>query len=174
MTPTRPGSNPPVVGPGGVFLVAMTVALALLSAWPAPVALVVAALGLLGGVGLRQALPASARLVALGPVLGALVALGASAPLGVGAEGVAGFAGVAVIAWLTEDPDRPVGSFVRRVPSWAVPALGVGIAWAGAALLPSGAAPLGVAVGLLVAALAALAYLVRRPELLDRDRAPTL
>ncbi|MGA9840560.1 MAG: hypothetical protein WBS16_09070, partial [Thermoplasmata archaeon] len=62
----------------------------------------------------------------------------------------------------------------RGAVVWAVPGLAVGVAWASEFLLPSTSAPLGVAGGLLAASLIALAYLVSRPELFDREAAPTI
>ena len=89
-------------------------------------------------------------------------------------ELLVGMAGVVFVAWLLDDPSRPAAGATRGAVEWAIPALGVGVAWASSFLLPTTAAPIGVAGGMLAAALIVLAYLVRRPELFDRDRASTI
>jgi hypothetical protein len=104
----------------------------------------------------------------VGLLVGAL-----AAPLGALPDLAAGLGGLVLLAWLADDPARPVGGIVRAATTLLVPALAVGIAWSSALLLPSSSASFGVAAGLLVFALVALAYLVSRPELFDREEAAT-
>ena len=93
------------------------------------------------------------------------------APVGLGIELVAGLAGLAFLLWLADEPTPPVGGSVRSLPTLAVPALALGIAWSSALFLPAGAVPLGVAGDLLALTLAAVAFLVGRPALFDREEA---
>ncbi len=101
-------------------------------------------------------------------VLG-LAAVASFSPLGLVPELLAGASGVALLVWLADDPARPSGGPARAQLTIGVPALALGIAWASALLLPSDSASLGVAVGLLVFVLAAVAYLVGQPRTFDRD-----
>ena len=104
-------------------------------------------------------------------VLGVLAAETPIAPI---PELLVGVVGVVFVAWLVDDPSRPPGAIVRGAVEWTIPGAGVGVAWASSFLLPSTAAPVGVAGGLLAAAIVVLAYLVRRPELFDRAEAATI
>lgn len=105
------------------------------------------------------------------PALAALALEAIPAPVGLGTELVAGLAGLAFLVWLADDPSRPARGSVRSLPTVAVPALALGIAWSSALLLPAGAVPLGVAGGLLALTLAAVALLVGRPTAFDREEA---
>jgi len=105
------------------------------------------------------------------PVLVGLWVEAVSAPVGFGTEFVAGFAGVAFLVWLADDPARPVGGAVRGLSVVAVPALALGIAWSSALFLPAGVVPLGVAGALLALTIAAVALLVGRPSLFEHEEA---
>jgi len=105
------------------------------------------------------------------PVLVGLVLEAVAAPVGFGTEVVAGLAGVAFLVWLADDPVRPEGGAVRGLSVVALPALALGIAWSSALFLPSGVVPLGVAGALLALTVAAVAWLVGRPGLLEREEA---
>lgn len=125
------------------------------------------------GAGLRssrrrelQAAAPVAPLVGLG--LGAL-----ASPLGLVPELLAGAAALAYLVWLADDPGRPRGGVARARLTLALPALALGICWSSALLLPSSSASLGVAAALLGGSLAALAFLLSRPGLFDRELAPT-
>jgi hypothetical protein len=135
------------------------------------VVLVVAGIG--AGVGLRAARRVALRSFAPVPAVVALAFGAVASPLGLVPELAAGGAGLALLVWLADDPARPVGGIARAHGTILVSALALGIAWSSALLLPSGSASLGVAAGLLVLAAAALAYLVARPELFDREQAAT-
>ena len=153
------------------LLFVVTVLLGYLSGFPdgAGVVLAVAAVAL--AAGLRAV--ARHRLFAYAPVpvLLVLVLEAVTAPAGFGTELVAGIAGLTFLVWLADDPARPVGGAVRALPEVAVPALALGIAWSSALFLPAGAVPLGVAGALLALTLAAVAFLVGRPSVLDREEA---
>ncbi len=130
----------------------------------------VAVAGVAIGGALRQ--PAGfprGRAFAPVPVVIGLVSVASLSSLGLVPEILAGASGVALLVWLADDPGRPAGGPARAQLTIAVPALALGIAWASALLLPSDAASLGVAVGLLVFVLAAVAYLVGQPSTYDRD-----
>jgi hypothetical protein len=138
---------------------------------PSELGLLVAAGGVGGTVILRTLAPAGARPYAIGPALAALAVVTFAAPVSSGAELLAGLGGVALLVWMVDDPDRPVGGLTRGAPAVAVPALAVGIAWAGSALLPAGALPLGLAGGVLALVLVVLAFVLGRPDLFDREAA---
>lgn len=131
------------------------------------VALVVFAVGL-GGV-LQRVRPRSVRSFAPLPVVAGIATVAIASPLGLVPELVAGVSGIAVLLWLADDPGRPAGGVGRAQTALSIPALALGIAWASAFLLPSSSASLGVAVGLLVFVIAAVAYLFGRPTLIDRE-----
>jgi hypothetical protein len=150
----------------GGFLGYLTVQL-----WPLVFLVVWAGTGL--GVGLRLVPQPRAQQIAPVPVLVALATGAVASPLGIVPELVAGGSALVFLLWLTDDPARPAGGSVRGRVTVLIPAFGFGIAWASALLLPSSSASLGVAAGLLVFAIAALAYLVGRPGLFDREAAAT-
>ena len=130
------------------------------------------ALGLTGaGLALRAQARARLRAIAPVPALAALLVAALASPLGLLPELLAGMAGLAFLAWLADDPTRPAGGLGRARMTLLLPALALGIAWASALLLPSRAAPIGVAGGLLAGALVALAILIARPGAFDREEA---
>ena len=174
MTATSPGRETYRLGPGLPVLVLAALALTVVSDWPILIGSLLVAVGVAVGVVVRWEAGPRARALSVVPVLVALVALGARTPVGAVPDGLAGVAGVAVIVWLADDPHRPRERPSRWFSAWSIPVIGVAIAWASTALLPPTAVPFGVAGGLLAAALIALAVLVRRPDLVDRDRAPSL
>ncbi len=105
------------------------------------------------------------------PALVGVALEAATAPVGLGTELVAGAAALAFLFWLADVPDRPVGGPVRALPTIALPALALAIAWSSALFLPSGAVPLGVAGGLLALTIVGVALLVGRPSVFDREEA---
>ena len=130
------------------------------------------ALGLTGAaLALRAHARARLRAIAPVPALAALIVAALASPLGLLPELLAGMAGLAFLAWLADDPTRPIGGLGRARMTLLLPALALGIAWASALLLPSRAAPIGVAGGLLAGALVALAILIARPGAFDREEA---
>lgn len=135
--------------------------------WDLGVVAVLAPIAL--GCGLRARRAGSLRGVAPLPVLAALAWGVLRSPFGLVPELAAGGSGLAFLAWLAEDPDREQGGIARAAPTIAFAGAAVGIAWASALLLPSDSADLGVAAGLLVFAVAAVAFLATRPELFDRE-----
>jgi hypothetical protein len=144
-----------------------------LTVLPAYLALAVVWVGVALGIGLRLVRDSRVQPWAPVPVLAALVTGAVASPFGVVPELVAGGSSLAFLIWLTDDPTRPAGGVVRGRAAFLIPAFALGIAWASALLLPSRSASLGVAAGLLVFVIAALAYLVGKPELFDRDTAAT-
>jgi len=154
-----------------VLLGVTAVLLGYLSGFPYGFGPFLAVAGVIAGAALR--LHPSPRVAAYAPVpvLAVLVVEVLPAPVGLGSELVAGFAGLAFLLWLADDPSRPVGGAVRSLPTVAVPALALGIAWSSALFLRSGAVPLGVAGALLALVLALVAFLVSRPRLFDREEA---
>lgn len=173
----RPLDAPPpprVIAPTVPVLVLVVLLLAYGSRLPLGPALLLAALGIAFGVALRAARYPLLRDGAMVPVLVVLGVFAAETPIAPIPELFVGVAGVVFVAWLMDDPSRPPAAVARGAVEWAIPAVGVGVAWTSAFLLPSTAAPVGVAGVLLVSALLLLAYLVRRPDLFERDEAPTL
>ena len=169
----RVGSSGPTAARGIgslVLLGAMGALFGWLSGLPSGEGIVVVLAGVAVG-GVLQRLRSHAMLRSLAPVpavLGlALVALDST--LGLLPELLAGLSGVALLVWLADDPDRPVGGILRARLTIAVPGLALGIAWAGALLLPSNSASLGVAVALLVFVIVAVAFLIGQPSTFDRE-----
>jgi len=154
----------------GVLLVA-TVVLGFVSGFPDGAGVVLAFSMVVLATGLRVVARRGAYSYAPVPVLSVLVLETATAPVGFGTELLAGLAGLAFLVWLADDPSRPVGGALRGLPEVAAPALALGIAWSSALFLPSGVVPLGVAGALLALALAAIAFLVGWPTVLDREGA---
>jgi hypothetical protein len=176
------GVTAPSPSPGGlaraipvaVVLAAAAIALAAVGRLPLLLGASVAVVA----VALSEFLRLSARLrtqdLAPVPVLATLGVLAAAAPIGPVPEVLAGAAGVVVLAWIADDPTRPPRGVLRGAVGWGLPGLAVGLAWASSFLLPGSAAPVGVAGGLLAAAVIALAYLFLRPELADAGPASTI
>jgi len=152
----------------GLLLIA-AVYLGFLSGYPGGFGPLVAGIAVVFAAGLRVGAPRGVAAYAPVPVLVALAVEAVPAPLGLGTELLAGLSGLAFLLWLADDPTRTVGGAARSLPTVAVPALALGIAWSSALFLPAGAVPLGVAGGLLALTLAAVAFLVGRPAVFDRE-----
>jgi len=133
---------------------------------------IVAAVGVGLSAGLAGRSRPTVRRYRLAPVLLALGVLAFAAPPGPAPELLAGAGAVALLAWIAADPERPAGGIGRGALGWGLPGLAVGLAWAGTYLLPPSAAPVGVAGGLVAAAVIALAALIRRPDFAEPS--PTL
>lgn len=154
----------------GLLFVATTY-LGVLSGVPAGLGVLVAPLGVVAAALLRTRPSGKGVVYAPVPVLVVLALEAGFAPVGFGTELVAGLAGLAFLVWLADDPTRPAGGPLRAFPSIAIPSLALSIAWSSALFLPAGTFPLGVAGVLLAITLAAVAYLVGRPSLFDREEA---
>jgi hypothetical protein len=140
---------------------------------PADLGVAVAVIGV-GAGGLLQRVPRSSSIRSLAPVpvVLSVVTVAAASPLGAVPELLGGVAGLAVLVWLADDLDRPAGGIGRATSTLGISAAGVGIAWASAVLLPSrSSASLGIAAGLLVFVVVAIAYLVGQPSAFDREEA---
>lgn len=148
-----------------------TVLLGYLSGFPDGGGIVLAVAAVVLATGLRADESHRASSYAPLPVLFVLVLEAVTAPIGFGTELLAGLAGLAFLVWLADDPARPAGGAVRGIPEIALPALALGIAWSSELFLPSGVIPLGVAGALLALTLAAVAFLVGWPTVLDREEA---
>jgi len=151
------------------FLFVTVTYLGYLSGFPDGFGPLVAAGGVIAAAGMRVGF--SRRVAAYAPVP-ALVVLGLEAvqtPVGIGTELLAGLGGLAFLVWLADDPARPLGGAARSLPTVAVPALALGIAWSSALFLPGGVLPLGVAGALLALTIAVIAFLVARPAIFDRE-----
>jgi hypothetical protein len=121
----------------------------------------------------RASVPQPLRYLALLPALVSLGILAAYSPVGVLPELVAGLAGLSLLLWCAEEPDRRPGAVVRGVAGLFVPAAAFGIAWLSSLLLPSGLGTVGIAAALLAASAAAILLLLRAPGTFDRDPAAT-
>lgn len=167
----RNRSLPGVRGGGSLALLVVVGALfGYLTQWPSYEGVLVVLGGVAMGAALQRA-PRSLRALAPVPVVAGFATVAVGSPLGLLPELVGGVSGLAILLWLADDLDRPAGGITRAGQTFAIPALALGIAWMSALLLPSRAASVGVAVGLLVFAIAALAYLIGQPTLFDREGA---
>jgi hypothetical protein len=121
----------------------------------------------------RALVPRPYRFLGLVPAVVALGVLAAYSPVGVAPELLAGLAGVALLLWCAEEPDRRPGALPRGISGLFVPAAAFGIAWLSSLLLPSGLGTVGIAAALLGASAAAIVWLLRAPGMFDRDPAAT-
>lgn len=162
----------PRVRPGSLALLLVTLTyFGYLAGYPYGLGFLVAAGAVVLAAFLRASRSGANAGYAPAPVLAALALEAVVAPVGFGTELFAGFAALAFLVWLADDPSRPTGGPLRSLPTIAVPSLALGIAWVSGIILPAGAVPLGVAGGLLALTLAAVAYLVGSPSLFDREEA---
>ncbi len=125
------------------------------------------------GVVLRRFAGAGARPFAPVPILAGLGLAAVVSPLGLVPALAAGAAGLVFLLWLADDPHRPAGGVRRAGAGLLLPALAVAMSWVSALLLPPGSATVGVAAGLLVLAIGAVAFLLARPRGFDREEALT-
>jgi hypothetical protein len=106
--------------------------------------------------------PTTGRSFAPLPALVALSVLAVSAPVVASAELFGGFATLALLLWLADDPARPAGGGRRAARAIGACGLAIGIAWSLVLLLPSSSRGVGVAGALLALVLLVLAYLLVR------------
>jgi hypothetical protein len=111
---------------------------------------------------LRALRPDRYRALALAPAVAVLGILAATAPPGASTELFGGLSGLAFLLWVADDPARPSGGGRRSVPTIALAALGVGLAWAVTLALPTNAPNVALGAALLAAALVLLAVLLGR------------
>jgi hypothetical protein len=166
-----------VVTPTVALLLVATLALTYLTPLPGATQVLLGALAIVavaGATALRMSRDPLARDLAPFAVIVILGVLAAATSVAVVPELLAGVVGVVFLTWLLDDPRRATQGVSRGLLVWGIPAVAVGLAWASATLLPSNAAPVGVAGGLLAAAIVTLVYLIRRPELFDRDTPATI
>lgn len=140
---------------------------------PWPLVLAVLAAGVGGTAVLREGPRRGRSPLSLVPAVAMLALLAVTAPSTAAGDLFGALAGVALLAWLAEDSRRTPGGAGRAGPGLLLIVLTVGIAWASAFLLPPGASLVGVGAALLVLATILLAYLIARPELIDREPAAT-
>jgi hypothetical protein len=168
-----PSSIRRAFGGAWFLLLAGALGFGFLALVPFPWGLVGAGAGVgLGGL-LRASRWSSARAVAPLPPLVGLGAVAALVPIDVLVELYAGLVALAYLVWLADDPDRLPGGPLRALRTLSIPAIGFALAWLSSFLIPDVGAPLGVAVVLLAAVGAAVAFLLRTPESFDRDPAAT-
>jgi hypothetical protein len=181
VTPGPPPSDderPPlsvrrVLGAPWLLLATVLVGFALLGSLAITASVAVAVVAVALGAAARLARPMWVHALAPVPPLAGLAVLAIVAvPTGVTAL-YGGLAVLAFLLWVADDPDRLPGGASRGLARLLVPALGLGIAWASAFLLPGGVAPLGAGVALLVIVVVAAALLLRSPGVFDRDAAAT-
>jgi hypothetical protein len=158
-------------GPGFAFLGLASLTLAVLGTLALVVALALAVAGATLATVARVLLPRPWRFLGLLPVLASLGVLVAYAPLGLLPELAAGVAGLALLLWCGEDPDRSAGAAGRGLTALFVPGAAFSLALLSSLLLPSGLGSVGIAAALLAASTAAAVLLLRAPELFERDPA---
>jgi hypothetical protein len=139
---------------------------------PEWVALLAAAAGVAGGSYLRWDPSPLARSAAPAPPLAALSVVALLAPRTFLVAGLAAVGSVLFLAWLADDPRRAPGGAGRAVPTLLTASLLVALAWGSSSLVPAGTATLGVAAGLVILVVVAVALLVARPELMGGEEAP--
>ena len=125
--------------------------------------------GVIAGAALQRQRVRSLRSLASVPVLVGLGATAIASPLGLLPELLAGASGLAMLVWLADDLDRPIGGVRRARLTIGVPALALGIAWTSSLLLPSSSASIGVAAGLLVFVIVTISVLIGLPSTFDRE-----
>jgi len=160
-------------GPAYGLLVAASIGLSVFSAVPpivgVPLAVGSATLASL----LRGLVPRHYRFFGLLPPIVALGILASYCPLGTIPELAAGLAGLALLLWCSEDPDRDPGALGRGLAGVVVPATVLALAWVSSLLLPSGVGSLGIAAALLVACVVGVGLLLGAPRVFDRDPSAT-
>ncbi len=157
--PARPSSAGG--GPFTTALLAATLAvLGLLTGLPFLLGPVIGVVAVVGAAGWRHTSRGRTE-SALFPVLGALGALLFAAPPERSTELFGGVAALAFLLWLADDPARPAGGGRRAVPLLGVAALSFGLSWSVTLLLAPGVPEVGIAAGLLVAALFLVAVALR-------------
>lgn len=159
--------------PGLALTAVATIVLGFAGRLPDDLGLVLAATSIAVAAGMRLALSPLVRELSVVPPIAGLAVVTIAAPITFLAELVAGLGGVALLVWMTDDPDRPPGGLARGLTTVSIPGLAVGIAWSSGLLLPTGAISFGIAGGLLALVLTAVAFLTGRPELFDREEAAT-
>ncbi len=172
MSPSVPARRPGIVS--GAALLLVSGLLGFYGTLPVLPALLLTLALPAAAIAMRALTLPHVRATAPIPALAGLVVGALASPYGLLPELLAGAGGLAFLAWLAEDPARPTGGLARARTTLLVPALALGIAWASSFLLPSHAAPIGVAAALLVGALVTLAMLVARPSAFDREEATTI
>jgi hypothetical protein len=160
-------------GPAYLALAAAGLALTLLGSlnWVAGALIAVGGASLASGV--RAASPRSLQFLGLVPALIALGILASYASLSPVTGLAGGLAGLALLLWCAEEPDRLPGGLARGAGMLAVPAAGFGIAWTSSFLLPAGLGTVGIAAALLASSAAAIVLLLQSPRTFDRDPAAT-
>ena len=106
----------------------------------------------------------------VGPLASLAILAVAAAPTAIPAV-YGGATALAFLLWLSEDPDRLAGGPGRALGRLLVPGIGLVLAWTSSFLLPGGAATVGIAAALLGGVLVLIAWLLRAPQILDRDAA---
>ena len=160
-------------GPGYGVLAIASIALAVVGPLPLFVGGGLALLGATLASLVRARVPRPWRYLGLLPALGSLGTLAAFCPLGTLPELLAGVAGLALLLWCAEDPDRRPGAMGRGTAALFVPAAAFAIAWMSSLLLPSGLGSVGIAATLLAGSVTAVLVLLRAPRVFDRDPAAT-
>jgi len=160
-------------GPGYGLLALTSVALAAVGPWPLIIGVGLALGGATSASFVRAWAPRRWRYLGLVPALASLGILAAYSPLGILPELLGGVAGLALLLWCAEEPDRRPGAMARGTTGLFVPAAAFGIAWMSSLLLPSGLGTIGIAATLLAASTTAIVLLLRAPRVFDRDPAAT-
>jgi len=159
---TPPVEAPMLGGRGATTAVLAACAgfLGLLGALPDLLGPILGVLGVVLSSVWRSRESTSPAVLATAPALAAIVVLTASAPAAASTELFAGLTGLAFLLWLADDPARPAGGGRRAGPTIAPAALAVGLAWAFALSLSGEPVEVGLAGGVLAAAIVVLAVLI--------------
>lgn len=155
---------------GTIVLAGAVVGFAALTELPWVVAICVSAVGVGGSIALRRWGQGRAADLSAAPVLIGTAVLATSAPPTPFAALLAGAVGVAVLAWMADDPARAAGALTRARPAFAVVALSLLFVWGVALLTARASADVGVAGALLAVSLFLMVVILGRPQLLDPHR----
>ncbi|MFZ0699867.1 MAG: hypothetical protein WAN74_06755 [Thermoplasmata archaeon] len=108
------------------------------------------------------------------PAVAALGYLALVVPTSIVTNLLAGVSALALFVWLVDDPELPRGNLRRSGDVLLLPALGLAVALSSSLLIQPGYVYVGVAAGLLVGGLLAVAWVLSHPETFDTPDAPTI
>jgi len=108
------------------------------------------------------------------PAVASLGYLALVVPPSIVTDLLAGVSALALFLWLSADPELPRGTLRRSGDVLLLPALGVAVALSSSLLIQPGYVYVGVAAGLLVGGLLAVAWVLIHPETFSAPDTPTI
>ncbi len=175
---TKPNAQPRTLRLEGPGLLAAGAAIAVgLGIWDphgALAGIVIAIVGFAAAGALRAFAGRSVRPYEFLPAVASLGYLTLVVPTSIVTDLLAGISALVLFVWLVDDPELPRGSLRRSGDALLLPALGLAVALSSSLLIQPGYVYVGVAAGLLVAGLLAVAWLLLHPESFDAPDTPTI